>query len=58
MNAKPTYDELVAALRNLTDAARNGLPGRERACHPARTLAYRNARDLLRRLQPEKIGRD
>lgn len=51
MNTRPTYDELLTALRNLTDAARNGLPGRERACHPARSLAYRNARDLLKRAE-------
>jgi hypothetical protein len=39
--------ELLAALESLVDACRNGLPGRERACHPARTLAYRAAREAI-----------
>lgn len=39
--------ELESALRDLVDACRNGLSGRERACHPARTLAYKSARNVL-----------
>jgi hypothetical protein len=39
--------DLLAALEACVDAMRNGLPGREKACHPGRTLAYKHGRAAI-----------